>query len=629
MIELFTSNKQDISMNGYILDQMVISCVVSNSLNGGNDLEMEIVLDNDGLYKKVKRGCLITVYTPDFEEKQAYRIYNTVKYMRDRSLMIYARHVQFDLNKKIVFNKNVQGNGQQVLDKLLEDTKFKGTSESKITDIRQYKMRNITNILNGSEEDSFINIWGGEFECNNYNLNIPLRRGKDRGLTVAFGYNLIDIEEEIEANEIVTRIYPYSGDLVLGGNTPYVDSPLIAKYEDVYEKAVEMSDIKVKERTYDSDGKETTSENAEGFNTIEEARAEMIARCKKLYDEGVDKIKVNYKVKMANLARTKEYKKLGYDKLEKLCLGDTIHCYNRNIDVEVEARCISYKWDCLKEGFIEIELGQYLNNYIDNNLDEIDNLYRKIILEKQYILLRVDSLDNTMHSEIKITEDKIHSEVVNTKKDLQSTIEQTANSITSTVTDLKNNTNSQIKQLSNEISSKVEEEDFGSLIQQHSRDVRISWNKISNYAQIDDTEGLILGNQDEGSYTKVGYNGRLELCTGKGERPYHCLQYTDYEDIKCTDEDYKITSISLPSIFKDIDDDNISISVSVQKVYKNGEYMPYWFGGYGEIKNGKIVLYAMSAWRRYYYDSNSDSRWVEEFGEPVGGSIILRYTVIA
>ncbi|NFN20140.1 endopeptidase, partial [Clostridium botulinum] len=184
-------------------------------------------------------------------------------------------------------------------------------------------MRSITNVIAGSEEDSFLNIWGGEIECNNYNLNIPLKRGKDRGIRVTFGYNLEDIEEEINSDTLVTRIYPYSGELVLGGNTPYIDSPLIDKYEDVYEQQVEMSDIKVKE----------DPEDKEGFNTEEEARNEMIKRCKKLYENGVDKIKANYKVNMANLKKTMEYKKYGYDVLEKICLGDTVHCYNKNIDI--------------------------------------------------------------------------------------------------------------------------------------------------------------------------------------------------------------------------------------------------------------------------------------------------------
>ncbi len=443
MIQLYTNNKQDITKNGIILKP--INGKISNKLNGENELEMDILLDKDGLYKNITRGCIITAPTPDFEEPQAYRIYDTVKNMSSNTMTVYARHIFFDLNKKVIFNKNVQGNGQQVISKILEDTKFTGHSESNITDIRQYKMRNVINIVAGSEEDSFLNIWGGEIECNNYNLNIPLKRGMDRGIRVSFGYNLEDIEEELNADEIVTRIYPYSGDLVLSGNTPYVDSPLITKYSEVYEQAIEMSDIKVKEN----------KEDKEGFNTRAEAEVEMRKRCKKLFDEGVDKIKANYKVKMQDLSKTIEYKKLGYDKLEKICLGDTVHCYNKNINIKVSARCISYTWDIVNEEFIDIELGQFLSNYIDKNLSDLDNLYRKIIMTEQFISLRVDSLDNKLHAEIKITADQIRSEVVDTKNKLESSITQTAKEIRSEVKDTKKELSSEITQQADKISAVV------------------------------------------------------------------------------------------------------------------------------------------------------------------------------
>ncbi|NFN20120.1 endopeptidase, partial [Clostridium botulinum] len=329
MIQLHLDDK-DTEKNGIILNP--ISCEISPVLNGEDELEMEIELDKEGIYKYISKERIITVPTPEFYEDQMYRIYDTKKCMSSNSMIVYARHIRFDANKKVIFNKNVQGNGQQVISKILEGTKFTGHSDSNITDIRQYKMRSITNVIAGSEEDSFLNIWGGEIECNNYNFNIPLRRGKDRGIRVTFGYNLEDIEEEINSDEVITRLYPYSGDLVLIG-TQYVDSPLIGKYKQMYEQCIEMSDIKVKERIYDSDGNETTSPDTEGFDTEKEAREEMIKRCKKLYESGADKIKANYKVNMANLKKTMEYKKYGYDVLEKICLGDTVHCYNKNIDI--------------------------------------------------------------------------------------------------------------------------------------------------------------------------------------------------------------------------------------------------------------------------------------------------------
>ncbi|NFE74381.1 endopeptidase [Clostridium botulinum] len=597
MIQLHLDDN-DIEKNGIILNP--ISCEISPVLNGEDELEMEIELDKEGIYKYISKERIITVPTPEFSEDQMYRIYNTKKSMSSNSLLVYARHIRFDVNKKVVFNKNVQGNGQQVINKLFEGTKFTGKSDSKVTDIRQYKMRSITNIISGNEEDSFLNIWGGEIECNNYDFNIPLKRGKDRGMRITFGYNLEDIEEEINSDEVITRIYPYSGDLVLIG-TQYVDSPLIGKYKQIYEQCIEMSDIKVKERTYDSDGNETTSPDTEGFDTEKEAREEMTKRCKKLYENGADKIKANYKVNMANLKNTIEYKKYGYDALEKICLGDTVHCYNKNIDIEVSARCISYRWDCINEEYIEIELGEYISNYIDESLNAIDNLYRKIVLEKQYILLKVDSLDNSLSSKIELSEKNINLKVDNFKKDLSSEIKLTDDKISSVVTEGD-------KDGSWELDTDAFKVAFSG--------------STSDKVQIDRLG--IIAQDNKGGYTRMGSKGLIHVSSKSSTtgKPYHYLTFTQDEiDISTDDDDYKTKYINLPEEFWDLDKEDIAVSVSVQKVWKNGSYIPYWFGAYGYPTDDckKIRLLGLSVWKKYD-DLAGDNRY---------GHIVVSVTVTA
>lgn len=476
MIQIYTNSNPDVSKNGIIIDSIAISCTINPKLNGENELEMECYINRDGLYKYIQFNNYISVLTPDFDEPQLYRIYDTKKSMSGYSITAYARHIEFDLAKCVIFNKNVTGNGQQVLTKLLEDTPFTGTSNiTDVTDIRQYKLRTVMNVLAGSEDDSFINIWGGEISCNNYDLTINKTRGSDKGIRVTFGYNLEDIEEELNFDDVITRIYPYAGDIVLSSNTPYVDSPLIRNIG-VLEESYEFSDIKVK----DSDSSDTSSDSDSSdtyFDTQAEAEAEMIKRCEKLYDKGLDKIVANYTIKMQDLSKTTEYKALGYDVLEKICLGDTVHCYNKNIDIEVEARCISYKWDCINQEYTEIELGDFISSYVNMQNDRLDNLYRKIVMTEQSILLEVDSLDNTLTSKIEITAGQIRSEVADTKEGLESSItqtaseirsevsnsvsglntkiDQTASSITSTVSDTKNQLESEIKQTSDSITSTI------------------------------------------------------------------------------------------------------------------------------------------------------------------------------
>lgn len=366
MIQIYTGNKPDISKNGIIINP--ISCEINPILNGENELVMEFAIDDYGLHKYVKDNNFISVSTPDFEENQLYRIYNTKKSMSNDSITAYARHIQFDLAKKVIFNKTLNNaNGQQALVTILADTGFTGSSNITIQNTLQYKLRNAMNAVNGTEADSFTRCYGGEIACNNYNLTINTKRGADKGVRVTFGYNLEDVEEDLNFDDVVTRLYPYAGNITLSTDKPYVDSPLINAIG-IIEDTIEFSDIKVKE----------SPDDTEGYNTIAEAQAEMIRRCNNMFEKGLDKITANYVVKMQELSKTTKYKSLGYNVLEKICLGDTIHCYNKNIDIEVEVRCISYKWDCIEEEYIEIELGQFTSNYVELQNNKIDNLDKNI-----------------------------------------------------------------------------------------------------------------------------------------------------------------------------------------------------------------------------------------------------------
>lgn len=492
MIQIRTDNNLNLKVNGIIINP--ISCTIDPKLNGENELEMECYLDKDGLYKYIQNNNYIEVPTPDFEEPQLYKIYNTKKSMSGASITAYARHIQFNLAKNTIFNKSINiSNGQQALNSILENTGFTGHSNIAIQDIRQYKLRSVMNVLNGSEEDSFINVWGGEISCNNYDLTINEKRGADKGIRVTFGYNLEDIEEEINFDDVVTRLYPYSGDLVLSSNTPYVDSPLIANIG-VLEDTIEFNDIKVKEN----------AEDEEGYTTRAEAENEMIRRCKRLYNKGLDKITANYVVKMQDLSKTTEYKKLGYDVLEKVCLGDTVHCFNKNIDIEVEARCISYKWDCVNEEYLEIEIGQFISNYVNMQNNKIDSLYKNIQQTEQNILLKVDSLDNTLSSEIKITAEGINENIKNTKEGLELNISKTAEGINTTITNFKTDAYSEINTLAGTIATKTSEGEMWSSIEENPQRI---------------TQTIYDGTEHKCEFTSDGlevYNGAFTVRDGNG-----------------------------------------------------------------------------------------------------------------
>ena len=351
MIEIYLKTNTNYDKNGDItLDPTSCAYKDSESL-----VTLEHFIDDEGRWKYINFENVIAA--EENGKKKFYRIYNVVRELY--SVTAYARPIFYDLIDKVLLDVRPTNKiGQEALDIILADTGFTGHSNISTANTAYYVRKNIVEALLGDEENSFINRWGGEFYCENFDVYINDKIGSDNGVRVEFGYNLNEIEEDVNIEEVVTRIIPvgYNG-IILEGNTPWVDSPLINKYTQPKIRVIEFSNIKVKE----------SSDDEEGFDTIEEARAELIKQCNLLFDNGVDKPVINYKIDMINLANTTAYK--DFKMLVEVNKGDTVTCYIKHLDIDVKARVIDYERDLITGEYTSIELGNVISNFFNEQAD--------------------------------------------------------------------------------------------------------------------------------------------------------------------------------------------------------------------------------------------------------------------
>lgn len=178
---------------------------------------------------------------------------------------------------------------------------------------------------------------------------------------------------------------------------------------------------------------------------------------------------------------------------------------------------------------------------------------------------------------------------------------------------------SEIKQTADKISIKVSKGEMGSLIEQNPESVKVSWNQNSKYVTLDDDEGLILGNPDEGTYSKVGYNGRLELFTGGDSQPYHAL--TQIGQVVFTNaEDIEDKIIKLDSKFKDTKAYGIGF---LTKVTCDGSSACNWLASYLSELDTHNLTAKISGQANYRILSESHTF------EQTGGTVIVSYMIIA
>ncbi|WP_349818145.1 phage tail spike protein, partial [Clostridium saudiense] len=351
MIEIYLKTNTNYDKNGDItLDPTSCAYKDSESL-----VTLEHFIDDEGRWKYINFENVIAA--EENGKKKFYRIYNVVRELY--SVTAYARPIFYDLIDKVLLDVRPTNKiGQEALNIILEDTGFTGHSNISNSNTAYYVRKNIVESLLGDEENSFINRWGGEFYCENFDVYINDRIGADNGVRVEFGYNLNEIEEDVNIEEVVTRIIPVGYDgIMLEGNAQWVDSPLINKYTKPKMRVIEFPDIKVKE----------SSDDEEGFDTIEEARAELIKQCNLLFDNGIDKPVINYKIDMINLANTTAYK--DFKMLVEVNKGDTVTCYIKHLDIDVKARVIDYERDLITGEYTYIELGNVVSNFFNEQAD--------------------------------------------------------------------------------------------------------------------------------------------------------------------------------------------------------------------------------------------------------------------
>lgn len=351
MIEIYLKTNTNYEMNGDIT-LTPISCHYKKS---EYLVTLEHPIDSFGRWKYIDYENVIAA--EEDGKKKLYRIFNVVKSLY--SITAYARPLFFDLIDNVLLDvRPTLKNGEETLNIILEGTEFTGHSNISTVNTSYYVRKNIVEAILGNDENSFLNRWGGEVLLDNFDIYINDKIGSDNGVRVEFGYNLNEIEEDINIEEVATRIIPtgYNG-IMLDGSTPWVDSPLIKKYTKPKMRVINFDDVKVKESETDE----------EGFSTIEEARTELIRRCNKLYEEGIDKPGVNYKIDMINLANTTAYK--DYIKLVTVNEGDTVTCYIPGLDIDVKARVIDYEKDLMTGEYISLELGNIQDNFFNNQAD--------------------------------------------------------------------------------------------------------------------------------------------------------------------------------------------------------------------------------------------------------------------
>lgn len=343
--------------NGIGLLTDAISCIVEEERNGSFELTLQYPQEGR-LAKYITEDAVIKAKPNDKDGDQLFRIYKSGKPIGGVNTY-YAEHISYELNMNPVCRPKISGkNAQEAIAQLLEEAVIGNnyTAWSDITTRNSTQIDDVLSVRNilGGTEGSILDVWGGEFQFDNFTVKLHKSRGSDTGATIRYGKNLISAEQERNIGDVITAIFPYCyytpekeegateepDPVFVSLPEKFINTPNADKYARL--KCVPMN---------------FSDEFEDGVIVSEE----MLRKVAKTYTEsGIDEPKISIKATFQNLKKTKDYENI--QALETIGICDTVTVMIEKLGIEVKAKIVKYSYDSIKERFDSVEIGEPKTN---------------------------------------------------------------------------------------------------------------------------------------------------------------------------------------------------------------------------------------------------------------------------
>lgn len=318
--------------NGLGVLSDAISCIITEERNGSYELEMSY--PSSGIHAKDIALRHIIKAKPNFTDNvQLFRIYKIGKVINS-SFKVYARHISYDLSGSEILS-GTAGSCVSACT-LLSNDDFTIDTDKNVTAAFKITEPSSRRSWLGGKAGSLLDIYGtGEYHYDNFNIHLLLHRGTNRGVTVRYGKNLLDLSQEKDSSNLTTHIIVFykninDGSIIYSAKT---STGITLDTENV--QCIDVTD------QY-NDGAPTVAE----LNT----KAQSYVATNN-YSVAKDSIKLNF-------LQIKTLK-------DRVDLCDTVTIIYEDYEINVSAKCIKTTWNVLLERYDSIELGDTSPNFAD------------------------------------------------------------------------------------------------------------------------------------------------------------------------------------------------------------------------------------------------------------------------
>lgn len=350
---------------GSIVD--AISCNVHEVLNGEYELEMQYPITGTQYGNLQNRRIIFSKHDP-YSEPQPFRIYRITRPMNG-IVSIYARHISYDLAgiPVGVFDANNAQSAMQGLknNSLVANPFLFETTMPTVANFSCQHPQPCRNLL-GGQEGSILDVYGGEYEWDEWTVHLQSRRGSDNGVRITYGKNLIDIEQDENIANLKTGIIPYwinseTGEVIYS-------SPQIIQAPGEFN----FSSVVPVDFGEQFESQPTPQELAE-------AGQEYIT------DNKIGVPTVSIDLSFAQLEQYSLYEST--EALERVRIGDTVHVFFAQLGINVSSRVVETNYDPILNRYNSVSVGSVradIAGTIADQQQQIDDLTQNPTLSSAF-----------------------------------------------------------------------------------------------------------------------------------------------------------------------------------------------------------------------------------------------------
>lgn len=361
MIQLYKLNNTNYEMNGdFTLHP--ISAGLHLVLNGAWSADFQCPIDDAAAF--IENDCVIKFDLPHFKD-QLWVV--TDPKSTDFDTIEFTAYPIFlwDAQKELIMRdcRPTNKKGQDALEYMLEGCnapgKYQVRSNISKLSTAYYINKNFMEALNSSDENSFVNRWGGEAIFDNYTLHMNRWAGSDRGFVISATKNISGFTISEDNSDFCNVIIPvgYNG---WTSNREVRDETRASRV--LHKRFIQYDFIKWWE---DASEEDYTNQDVTVCNTEAEMEDALTAAAQRDFENGSYVTKYSYDVDFVDLRGYDMYKE--FKDLEYVWLGDRVDVKNLDARITTKQVVTEIEYDLVEDEITRLILGSSVENFFSQS----------------------------------------------------------------------------------------------------------------------------------------------------------------------------------------------------------------------------------------------------------------------